>query len=211
MMNRCVTIENAVVEEAILEALKQLDADREQVEVNIKQEPKSGFLGFGSKKAIVEVLLVDSPEIRAEKFLNLMFEKMGIETIYEIELDGDILKVHVTKVSEEDKGILIGKRGNTLNEMQFLMTLVVNKGRENYIKVNLNVEDYREKREETLKKLAHKTADKCRYYRRKQRLEPMNPYERRVIHSSLQGQKDIVTYSEGDEPYRKVVIDIKRR
>jgi len=211
MMNRCVTIEKAVVEEAIEEALSQLNASREQVEINIKQEAKSGFLGFGAKKAIVEVLLIDSPEIRAEKFLNLMFEKMGIETIYEVKLDDDILKVHVTKVSEEDKGILIGKRGNTLNEMQFLMTLVVNRERDNYIKVNLNVEDYRQKREETLKKLAHKTADKCRYYKRKQRLEPMNPYERRIIHSSLQGQKDIVTYSEGDEPYRKVVIDIKRR
>lgn len=211
MMNRCVTIEKAVVEEAIEEALSQLNASREQVEINIKQEAKSGFLGFGAKKAIVEVLLIDSPEIRAEKFLDLMFEKMGIETIYEVKLDDDILKVHVTKVSEEDKGILIGKRGNTLNEMQFLMTLVVNRERDNYIKVNLNVEDYRQKREETLKKLAHKTADKCRYYKRKQRLEPMNPYERRIIHSSLQGQKDIVTYSEGDEPYRKVVIDIKRR
>lgn len=210
-MNKIVTIKNNTVDEAVAEALLQLNANKDEVEINVKQESKSGFLDIGAKKAIVEVTLIDNPKIRAEKFLKLMFDKMDIETVYEINMEEDILKIHITKVAEEDKGILIGKRGNTLNEMQFLITLIVNKDREDYIKINLDVEDYRAKREETLKRLAHKTADKCRYYHRKQRLEPMNPYERRIIHSSLQGEKDLITYSEGDEPYRKVVVDLKRK
>jgi len=134
---------------------------------------------------------------------------MDIIADYKVDFSDNVLKVDIVKIGEDDKGIIIGKRGKNLDEIQFLLNLIVNKGRENYVRVIFNVEDYRAKREETLKRLANKMADKCRYYKHKVRLEPMNPYERRIIHSTLQDEADIITYSEGDEPYRKVVIDLK--
>jgi len=162
---------------------------------------------LGSKVAKVKVTIVNGPEEKAREYIDTVFAKMDIDVEYEITFASNILKVEITKVDEEDKGIIIGKRGNTLDEIQFLLSLIVNKKRENYVKTIVNVEDYRQKREETLKKLAKKTADKCRYYNKKIRLEPMNPYERRVIHATLQDEKDIITYSEGEEPFRKVVVD----
>ena len=134
---------------------------------------------------------------------------MNVNADFKINYDDNVLNVDIVRINEDDKGIIIGKRGKNLDEIQFLLNIIVNRGRQNYIRVVFNVEDYREKREETLKKLAKKMADKCRYYKHKMRLEPMNPYERRIIHSTLQEEKDIITYSEGDEPYRKVVIDLK--
>ncbi|HAE41461.1 MAG TPA: protein jag, partial [Clostridiales bacterium] len=118
-------------------------------------------------------------------------------------------KVQVTKINNKDKGIIIGKRGKNLDAMQYILSLVINKDRQTYIRTIIDVEDYRTKREETLVRLAHKMAEKSRYYNKKVRLEPMNPYERRIIHSALQGEKDIITYSEGEEPYRKVIIETK--
>src|SRR5690606_32173091 len=105
--------------------------------------------------------------------------------------------------------ILIGKRGNTLDSLQYLLSLVVNKDREKYLRVLVDIQNYRAKREETLIKLAHKMADKAKTYRRTVKLEPMNPYERRVIHSALQNRSNIRTYSEGEEPYRRVVIEFR--
>ncbi len=204
-----VTIERATVEEAIAAALKELHAEKEEVEIEVIQEPSKGFFGLGSKEAKVKVTITNGPEERASKFLDILLQKMNIEATYEVNYSDTNLNVDIVKVGEDDKGIIIGKRGKNLDEIQFLLNLMVNKGRENYVRVIFNVEDYRAKREETLKRLAFKMADKCRYYKRKVRLEPMNPYERRIIHSTLQDQKDIITYSEGEEPYRKVVIDQK--
>ena len=204
-----VTIERSTLEEAIAAALKELHAEKEDVEIQVIQEPSKGFFGLGSKEAKVKVTITNGPEERASKFLDILLQKMNIEATYEVNYSDTNLNVDIVKVGEDDKGIIIGKRGKNLDEIQFLLNLMVNKGRENYVRVIFNVEDYRAKREETLKRLAFKMADKCRYYKRKVRLEPMNPYERRIIHSTLQDQKDIITYSEGEEPYRKVVIDQK--
>ena len=111
----------------------------------------------------------------------------------------------------EDMGILIGKRGQTLDSLQYLTSLVVNKGRQGYIRVKLDTEDYRNRRKETLENLARSIAYKVRKTRRPVSLEPMNPYERRIIHSALQGNRFVETYSEGNEPYRHVVVKLKNR
>lgn len=204
-----VTIEKPTVEEAIAAALKELRAENNEVDIEIINEPSKGFFGLGSKDAKVKVTITNGPEERARKFIDILLKKMSIEADYEVNYSDNILNVDIVKIGEDDKGIVIGKRGKNLDEIQFLLNLMVNKGRENYVRVIFNVEDYRAKREETLKRLALKMADKCRYYNRKVKLEPMNPYERRIIHSTLQDVKGIITYSEGEEPYRKVVIDQK--
>jgi spoIIIJ-associated protein len=204
-----VTIEKPTVEEAIAAALKELHAENNEVDIEIINEPSKGFFGLGSKDAKVKVTITNGPEERARKFIDILLKKMSIEADYEVNYSDNILNVDIVKIGEDDKGIVIGKRGKNLDEIQFLLNLMVNKGRENYVRVIFNVEDYRAKREETLKRLALKMADKCRYYNRKVKLEPMNPYERRIIHSTLQDIKGIITYSEGEEPYRKVVIDQK--
>ena len=206
---RNVTIEKPTVEEAIAAALKELRAENNEVEIEIINEPSKGFFGLGSKDAKVKVTITNGPEERARKFIDILLKKMSIEADYEVNYSDNILNVDIVKIGEDDKGIVIGKRGKNLDEIQFLLNLMVNKGRENYVRVIFNVEDYRAKREETLKRLALKMADKCKYYNRKVKLEPMNPYERRIIHSTLQDEKGIITYSEGEEPYRKVVIDKK--
>ncbi len=205
-----VTIERATVEEAVRAALEELKAERNDVEIEVINEPSKGLFGLiGSKNAKVKVTVTNGPEEAASKFFDVLLKKMDISADYEVSFSDDVLKVDITRISEDDKGIIIGKRGKNLDEIQFLLNLIVNKGRQNYIRVVFNVEDYRAKREETLRRLANKMADKCRYYKRKVRLEPMNPYERRIIHSTLQEQNDIITYSEGEEPFRKVVIDLK--
>ncbi len=205
-----VTIERATVEEAVKAALEELKAERSDVEIEVINEPSKGLFGLiGSKNAKVKVTVTNGPEEAASKFFDVLLKKMDISADYEVSFSDDVLKVDITRISEDDKGIIIGKRGKNLDEIQFLLNLIVNKGRQNYIRVVFNVEDYRAKREETLRRLANKMADKCRYYKRKVRLEPMNPYERRIIHSTLQEQNDIITYSEGEEPFRKVVIDLK--
>ncbi len=205
-----VTIEKATVEEAVKTALMELKAEREEVEIEVINEPSKGLFGLiGSKNAKVKVTVTDGPEERAERFIDVLLKKMSIKADYAVDFSDNVLKVDIVKINEDDKGIIIGKRGKNLDEIQFLLNLIVNKGRQNYVRVIFNVEDYRAKREETLKRLANKMADKCRYYKHKVRLEPMNPYERRIIHSTLQDQSDIITYSEGEEPYRKVVIDLK--
>jgi spoIIIJ-associated protein len=205
-----VTIERTTVDEAVKAALEELKAEREEVEIEVINEPSKGLFGLiGSKNAKVKVTLTNGPEERTKKFFDVLLKKMDIEADYEVDFSDNVLKVDIVKINEDDKGIIIGKRGKNLDEIQFLLNLIVNKGKQNYIRVIFNVEDYRAKREETLKRLANKMADKCRYYKHKVRLEPMNPYERRIIHSTLQEQTDIITYSEGEEPYRKVVIDLK--
>ncbi len=207
---KSVIIEKPTVDECIIAALEELHAEKGEISTEIIKEPTKGFLGFGGNKtAKVKVTMTNGPEEKAREFIDKITAKMEIEIEYTVEYNGDILNLQINKVDENDKGILIGKRGNTLDEMQFLLSLSINKKREKYIKTIINVEDYRQKREETLVKLAKKTAEKCRYYRKKIRLEPMNPYERRIIHSTLQEEKDIITYSEGDEPFRKVVVDRK--
>jgi len=143
-----------------------------------------------------------------ETFLKQTLQAMGMEVIITSGIDADgALSV---ELEGENMGILIGKRGQTLDSLQYLANRVANKYQEEYVRVKLDTENYRERREETLQKLAKNLASKVKRTRRTVSLEPMNPYERRIIHSVLQSDPGVKTHSEGDEPYRKVVITLKR-
>lgn len=138
-------------------------------------------------------------------FLKNVFESMGLEVKIETSFD-ELLSELSVNLSGDDMGVLIGKRGQTLDSLQYLAGQVVNKHSGNYIRIKLDTENYRERRKETLETLAHNMAHKVRRTKKPMALEPMNPYERRIIHSSLQDEKDIFTRSEGEEPYRHVVV-----
>lgn len=198
------------VEDAVKEALIELDASEVDVEIEVLEEPSKGLFGLiGTKEAKVKVTLINDPIEIADKFLNKVMSAMGINASNHIEKNGDVLKIDINDIDPVDMGILIGKRGNTLDSIQYLLSLAVNKKRPNYMKVVVDSEGYRAKREETLIRLANKMAEKVKYSKRPVKLEPMNPYERRVIHSTLQNIQGVVTYSEGEEPYRRVVITSK--
>ena len=147
-------------------------------------------------------------EQRAREFLEKTFEAMGIEVAIDISFEEDTLSIDL---SGEDMGILIGKRGQTLDSLQYLTSLVVNKGKASYVRVKVDTENYRERRRATLENLAKNIAFKVKKTRRSIYLEPMNPYERRIIHSALQSDPYVTTHSEGEEPLRKVVVTLKKR
>ena len=162
-----------------------------------------------------KVLLRTEEEIaeikdEAVKFLSGVFKAMGLQVEIKIEYKNEDGNLDID-FEGEDMGILIGKRGQTLDSLQYLTSLVVNKGRQGYIRVKLDTEDYRNRRKETLENLARSIAYKVRKTRKPVSLEPMNPYERRIIHSALQGNRYVETYSEGNEPYRHVVVKLKNR
>lgn len=157
--------------------------------------------------AKVRITVIDQPEEDLKNFLKDLFKGMGLEVQIEIERKLDTLNVYL---EGPNMGVVIGRRGQTLDAVQYLASLVVNKKREDYLKVFIDTENYRKKREETLINLANKMAKKVRKIGKTITLEPMNPYERRIIHSTLQGNPYVQTYSEGDEPFRKVAITIKK-
>lgn len=198
------------VDEAISVALEELNANRDDVNVEIIDEPSKGLFGLiGGKDAKIRVSLVYDPIEIAENFLNKILNSMGINAITLVKKEEDCILVDIKDINSTDLGILIGKRGNTLDAIQYLLSLALNKNKDNYLKVVVDTEGYREKREETLIKLANRMAEKAKYSRRPVKLEPMNPYERRIIHSALQNINGITTNSEGNEPYRRVVIQSK--
>lgn len=261
------------VDEAITKASLEFETFSENLEIEVISEGKAGFLGFGSKPAIIKArkkettTSVEEPaakeepkavkkeerkevkkeikrepkkevkrEIKtepeqpkeerkvpersqeeivemkaeAEKFLSGVFKAMELEV--EIKMDYKAAEGNLDiEFVGQDMGILIGKRGQTLDSLQYLTSLVVNKGRQGYVRVKLDTEDYRNRRKETLENLARSIAYKVRKTRKTVSLEPMNPYERRIIHSALQGNRYVETYSEGNEPYRHVVVKLKNR
>lgn len=195
------------VEVAIEEALNALQVTREQVEINVIDEGNRGLLGLiGSREAVVEVKVKETPMDLAIDFLKKVTEKMNLNIDIQIIKDesDDQITLNLTG---ENLGILIGHRGNTLDSLQYLTSLVANKNAESdYVRIVLDAEGYRERRKNTLFQLAQRLADKARTTGRKVVLEPMPPHERRIIHLALQNETGIKTYSEGREPYRKVII-----
>ena len=197
------------VDEAVNAALAELKISKEDAEIEIIEEGSRGFLGeFGAKDAVVTVKKKFNPEKTAKDFLKEMFIAMGLIVNVETSLTDKHLEI---KISGDDMGIIIGKRGQTLDAIQYLVNLVVNKGTAPYISVTLDTENYRERRKETLETLAHNLARKVKHTGKNVVLEPMNPYERRIIHSSLQNDRYVTTYSEGEEPHRNVVIALKEK
>ncbi|GAU75786.1 RNA-binding cell elongation regulator Jag/EloR [Fusibacter sp. 3D3] len=191
------------VEEALRLALIELDASRDEVEYEIIEEGSKGFLGFGAKETKIKVSKKHNAADIAQTFLASLLREMNISASISAELFDDNLSINM---AGEDMAILIGKRGQTLDSLQYLISLVVNKNRDEYVRVVLDTENYRMKRKETLENLAGKLAFKVKKSRKNVILEPMNPYERRIIHSALQNNPFVSTKSEGDEPFRKVVI-----
>lgn len=207
---RYVIKQSRTVEDAIKDALLELEVSEEDVEVEVLEEASKGLFGLiGSKEAKVKVVVVNDEINIAKKFLDKIFTSMIIKADSDIRKEDGVLYVDINNVDPTDKGIIIGKRGNTLDSIQYLLSLAINKGKEDYIRVSLDIEDYRKKREETLVRLAEKMAEKAKYTKRPVKLEPMNPFERRIIHSALQKYNGVTTYSEGNEPFRRVVIQAK--
>ncbi len=225
--------------DAITEACRYFSIPSDKLDYEVVDEGKAGFLGMGAKPAVVKarvkeekneviepVKLSETPVIASvaavaesiedvdieavsRKFLSDVFAAMGIKVEIAAKYN-DSLKSLEVELSGDEMGVLIGKRGQTLDSLQYLISLVVNKGTGEYIRVKVDTENYRQRRRETLENLAKNIAYKVKRTRRPVSLEPMNPYERRIIHSALQNDKYVTTHSEGDEPFRRVVVTPKR-
>ncbi len=191
-------------EEATAEALRELGVSREQVDIEVTEESGKGLLSFLSAKTYrVRVTVKEDLGQTAGLFLREMLVNMGITAQVEIFRKKDYT---VLNINGKDLGVLIGKHGQTLDAIQYLINLAINKSRPEKERIIIDVEGYRRRREETLRRLAVKLADKVKREGKKQILEPMSPQERRIIHSTLQGYKEVFTYSEGQDPYRHVII-----
>ncbi|MEN8078975.1 RNA-binding cell elongation regulator Jag/EloR [Clostridioides difficile] len=197
------------VEEALKHALDELKLTKDKVDVEIIDEGSKGLFNLiGAKPAKIRVTKKADCVDDAKQFLIDVLRSMNIEANIDIKEENDIININLCGPK---MGLVIGYRGETLDSLQYLVSLVVNKNHDNpYKRVVLDAENYRSKREETLVKVAQKTAYKVRKSRRPYKLEPMNPYERRIIHSALQEYTDINTYSEGEEPFRRIVISLKK-
>ena len=204
-----IEVTGKTVEDARTEALIKLGTTSDQIEVEILEKGSSGFLGIGSKPAVIRVRRKFTMEDCVRDFLTQVFDAMDLTVDISVEVEEDNHTVNV-ELKGDEMGVLIGKRGQTLDSLQYLTSLVVNKGKSNYIRVKLDTEDYRKRRKETLENLARGIAFKVKKTRKPVVLEPMNPYERRIIHASLQGNRYVETVSEGEEPYRHVVVKLKR-
>ena len=200
------------VNDAITEACKRLGVTSDKLEYEVKEEGTTGFLGIGAKPAVIMAAVkVEevSVEDKAKIFLKDVFGAMNMAVVIDVKYD-EVEKNMDVDLSGDDMGVLIGKRGQTLDSLQYLVSLVVNKDSEEYIRVKVDTEDYRNRRKETLENLAKNIAYKVKRTKRTVSLEPMNPYERRIIHSALQDDKYVTTHSEGEEPFRRVVVTLKR-
>lgn len=197
------------VEDAVKCAIEELKVTNDKVDVEVIDEGNKGIFNFiGARPARVRVKVKRDYVYEAKEFLRDILNCMNIKAEIRIKEENNVIKITLTG---PNMGILIGYRGETLDSLQYLTSLVVNKGHDmEYKRIVLDTENYRLKREETLNRLAGRIAEKVRKTGKYVKLEPMNPYERRVIHSALQNEKDVLTYSEGEEPYRRVVVDLKK-
>lgn len=191
------------VDEAKALALLELGIDENEAEIEVLDEGSKGFLGIGSKEARVSACAKDANAAVAKHFLSDIFDAMGLEVSVKAKTGEESLDV---EMEGSRMGLVIGKHGDTLDALQYLTSLVVNRESNERVRVILDTENYREKRQSALLSLASRLAEKVARTGKKHTLEPMNPYERRIIHSSLQNNDEVTTFSIGEEPYRKVVI-----
>ena len=206
------------VEDALTKAVVALGVTSDKVEYEVIDKGSAGFIGIGSKPAKInarvkeeEVIVVSEAPADIEaiivEFLSKVFDAMNLTVKINVNITEESVDVDLIG---DDMGVLIGKRGQTLDSLQYLVSLVVNKKSDKYLRVKLDTENYRERRKETLENLAKNIAFKVKRTKRPVSLEPMNPYERRVIHSALQNDKYVTTKSEGEEPFRHVVVLLKK-
>lgn len=197
------------VDDAITEASIKLGTTSDKIEVEVIEKGSTGFLGIKSKPAIIKARKKNDTVDNIREFLENVFSAMNMEVTIDIKKAEDD-KVYEVELSGKEMGLLIGKRGQTLDSLQYLTNLAVNKHSDGYIKVKLDTEDYRQRRKDTLENLAKNIAYKVKRTKRPVSLEPMNPFERRVIHFALQGDRYVETHSEGEEPFRHVVVTLKK-
>ena len=205
------------VDDAITKALVALGVTSDKLDYEIVEKGSNGILGIGSKPAKINarvkeeevqtVATSEDVEKIVKDFLAKVFDAMNLTVKINVTVNDESVDIDLVG---DDMGVLIGKRGQTLDSLQYLVSLVVNKKSDKYLRVKLDTENYRERRKETLENLAKNIAFKVRRTKRPVSLEPMNPYERRVIHSALQNDRYVTTKSEGDEPYRHVVVLLKK-
>jgi len=206
---KSIKVEAKNVEKAVEKALNKLGITREDAEINVIDEGSKGLLGLiGTKDAVVEVKEVFDPVKKGKEFLKSLLEKANINVGVEImEEKSDAEQVVYNLTGEKELGLVIGHRGETLDAMQYLTSIYINKELEEYFRVLLDAEGYRDRRQQTLERLAERLAAKAERKKRKVVLEPMPPHERRIIHIALKENKNVKSYSEGKEPYRKVMIE----
>ena len=197
-------------DEALMQASVELGVPSTDLEYEVVSEETKGFLGIGSKPCIIKARRKKTFIDEIREYLESLFKAMDIQTEIQIEFD-ETENVLSINLEGPEMGILIGKRGQTLDALQYIISLAVNKKSESYIRVKLDTENYRARRKETLENLAKNIAFKVKRSKRSFALEPMNPYERRIIHATLQNDKYVSTRSEGEEPYRKVIVYLKKK
>ena len=204
-----IEISAKTVNDAITEACQKFTITSDKLDYVVVEEGSSGFLGIGAKPAFIKAKVKDSIEDKAKDFLKEVFDAMNMTVVINVKYDEENRNMDI-ELSGDEMGVLIGKRGQTLDSLQYLTSLVVNKDVEEYIRVKVDTENYRQRRRDTLENLAKNISYKVKRTKRPVSLEPMNPYERRIIHSALQNDKFVTTHSEGEEPFRRVVVTLKK-
>ena len=197
------------VNDCITNACQKFVVTSDKLEYEVITEGSTGFLGFNAKPAVIKARVKSSVDEIVKEFLNKVFEAMKLTVVIDIKYDEENATMDID-LSGDEMGVLIGKRGATLDSLQYLVSLVANKETDNYIRVKVDTENYRQRRKDTLENLAKNISYKVKRTKRSVSLEPMNPYERRIIHSALQNDRFVTTHSEGDEPFRRVVVTLKR-
>ncbi|TVP88808.1 MAG: protein jag [Alkalicoccus sp.] len=205
-MNK-VTVSGRTVEEAVVQGLEKLEAERGDVNIHVVEEARKGFLGLiGSRPAVVEIIRRPDPVKTGLNFLRETIDHMGVSASVEVEERKEGLYF---LISGREIGVLIGRRGQTLDSLQYLVNLAANKVSDKFVRIHLDAEGYRARRKEALETLAGRLAEKALRIRRDVQLEPMNSMERKIIHSALQNDGRVETYSDGKDPNRRVVIKPK--
>ncbi|GAA0864921.1 RNA-binding cell elongation regulator Jag/EloR [Paraclostridium tenue] len=231
-MKQSLEIKSKNIDDAISKALGQFSVSREDIEVEVIKEPTKGFLGLiGSKDGIYKITIKKKEEVIKEVDINTdikietkqdltdidvakgfilnIINNLNIDAQIDIRQEKNVIKVNITG---KDAACLIGRRGETLDSIQFLAGLALNKAnKDSHCKILIDIENYRSKREDSLIRYANKVAREVAKTRKTKKLDYMNPYERRIIHSTLQNDKFVKTYSEGVDPYRRLVIEYKKQ
>lgn len=203
-----IEIKGKTEEQAIEIALDQLGCEREDVDVEVVQKASGGFLGLGAQEAVVKVSIIPRLQGEAIDLLEEIVSYFAPDTEIHVTEDADEVDI---SLEGDDIGILIGKRGATLNAIEYLINIITNKKQKTRINVKLDAANYRENRKQALEKLSSRLADKVSNTGRSVELEPMSSRERKMIHIALKEREDVYTYSKGDEPYRKIVISAKKK
>lgn len=197
------------VDDAIMQAALHFGVSSELLEVEVIEKGSAGFLGINSKKAVIQAKKKETVEDKVIGFISDVCKTMNLEVEIISSYDENTKDMDI-ELKGPEMGVLIGKRGKTLDALQDLARIVANKGTEDYVRVKIDTENYRKRRRDTIENLAKNVAYKVKKTRKSVSLEAMNAYERRIIHSVLQNDKYVTTYSEGEEPYRHVVVALKK-